>query len=167
VKLEIGKEHPAAADLVQSHAAGIDRMRAFIVQHNLLALPPKDSLTVTVTPLFKRGVTAAEYLAPNMLDRGAAYRGTYYVDPIDPTWPKDKVASTLRAHNTAGQRAHRHPRGVPGPPHPGLVRQAALESLAHRPVERAHGGGLGGLRRGADGRPGLGGPRTTATASSP
>jgi uncharacterized protein (DUF885 family) len=101
VKLEIGKDHPKAADLVGSHAAGIDRMRAFITQHNLLALPPKDSLTVTATPLFKRGVTAAEYLAPNMLDQNAPYRGTYYVDPVDPTWPKEKVESYLRANNTA------------------------------------------------------------------
>jgi uncharacterized protein (DUF885 family) len=101
VKAEIGKDHPAAEGLVASHAAGIDRMREFILKHNLLALPPKDSLHVTATPLFKRGVTSAEYLAPNLLDKNATFRATYYVDPIDPTWPKDRVESYLRSNNTA------------------------------------------------------------------
>jgi uncharacterized protein (DUF885 family) len=101
VRDEIGKDHPTAAGLVASHAAGIDRMRAFIEKHNLLKLPPKDSLTVTVTPLFKRGVTAAEYLAPNLLDEKATFHGTYYVDPPDPSWSKAKTESYLRFNNTA------------------------------------------------------------------
>src|SRR5512138_2719355 len=77
-------------------------MRAVIEKHDLLKLPPKDSLAVMPTPLFKRGVTAAEYLAPNLLDDKAAFKGTYFVDPPDPkTMSKEKLESYLRASNTA------------------------------------------------------------------
>jgi uncharacterized protein (DUF885 family) len=101
VRQELGADHPAPSALVASHGAGIDRLRAFITKHDLLALPSKETLTVTATPLFKRGVSGAEYLAPNMLDASAPYHGTYYVDPVDPSWPKEKVESYLRANNTA------------------------------------------------------------------
>jgi uncharacterized protein (DUF885 family) len=50
-------------------------------------------------PAFKRGAAGAEYLSPGMLDKTSAWRGTYYVDPIDPTWPADRVESYLRANN--------------------------------------------------------------------
>jgi uncharacterized protein (DUF885 family) len=56
---------------------------------------------VTATPLFKRGVMAAEYLSPNLLDLKAPFKGTYYVDPIDPTWPREKVESYLSGNCTA------------------------------------------------------------------
>ncbi|MBI5481432.1 MAG: DUF885 domain-containing protein, partial [Deltaproteobacteria bacterium] len=101
VRDEIGKDHPTAAGMVASHAAGLDRMRAFIEQHDLLKLPPKESLSVVPFPPFKRGVSSAEYLAPNLLDDKAAFKGTYYVDPPDPTLPKEKLAALLRTYNTA------------------------------------------------------------------
>lgn len=99
VKAEISKDHPRPAELVAAHAANLDRLRAFIVEHNLVELPPPETLTVEPMPLFKRGATAAEYLAPGMLDKSSTWKATYFVDPVDPTWPHDKVESYLRASN--------------------------------------------------------------------
>ena len=96
---EIAKDHPKPDDLVAAHARNLDTLRAFIEQHNLLQLPPKDTLRVEPMPAFKRGAVAAEYLAPGVLIRNPKWHATYYVDPIDPTWPADKVESYLRGQN--------------------------------------------------------------------
>ena len=99
VKNELTKDHPKADELVAAHGKRLDALREFIVQKDLLALPPKETLSVEPMPLFKRGSAGAEYLAPNVLDRAPAWKATYYVDPVDPTWPKAKVESYLRASN--------------------------------------------------------------------
>jgi uncharacterized protein (DUF885 family) len=99
VKDEIAKDHAKPDDLVAAHGRNLDNLRAFIQKHDLLSLPPRETLAVEPMPLFKRGSGAAEYLAPGVLDRAPKWRATYYVDPIDPTWPADKVESYLRGQN--------------------------------------------------------------------
>lgn len=99
VKDELAKDHPKPNDLVAAHARNLDNLRAFIEQKNLVGLPPKETLLVEPMPAFKRGSSAAEYLAPGVLDRKPVWHATYYVDPIDPTWPADKVESYLRGQN--------------------------------------------------------------------
>ncbi|HZN92152.1 MAG TPA: DUF885 domain-containing protein [Myxococcales bacterium] len=99
VRDEIAKDHPRAEELVQAHARNLDRLRAFIEKNDLIVLPPASTLSVLPMPEFKRGAAGAEYLAPGMLDKSAPWHGTYYVDPVDPTWPPDKVESYLRANN--------------------------------------------------------------------
>jgi uncharacterized protein (DUF885 family) len=96
---ELAKDHPKPAELVAAHARNLDALRAFIVEHDLLQLPPKETLRVAPMPEFKRGSSAAEYLAPGVLLRAPTWQATYYVDPIDPTWPADKVESYLRGQN--------------------------------------------------------------------
>ncbi len=99
VKDELSKDHAKPADLVASHGRNLDALRAFIEKHKLLSLPPKETLTVEPMPAFKRGSSAAEYLAPGVLDRSPSWHATYYVDPIDPTWDKERVESYLRGQN--------------------------------------------------------------------
>ncbi|HEX8952645.1 MAG TPA: DUF885 family protein, partial [Polyangia bacterium] len=96
---ELAKDHPRPDELVAAHARNLDALRAFIEKHDLLALPPRDTLRVEPMPEFKRGAVAAEYLAPGVLLRNPKWHATYYVDPIDPTWPADKVESYLRGQN--------------------------------------------------------------------
>jgi uncharacterized protein (DUF885 family) len=50
-------------------------------------------------PEFKRGGSGAEYLAPGMLDKSGTWHGTFYVNPVDPSWPPEKVESYLRAND--------------------------------------------------------------------
>ena len=100
VKDEISKDHARPDALVEAHGSNLDSLRSFIEQHNLLSLPPRETLTVEPMPAFKRGSTAAEYLAPGVLDRNPIWKATYYVDPIDPTWPAERVESYLRGQNS-------------------------------------------------------------------
>ena len=74
--------------------------RRFIEEHDLLELPPKETLAVREMPLFKRGVAAAEYLAPGVLQPAAQWQATYYVDPINPSWDAARIESYLRGNNT-------------------------------------------------------------------
>jgi uncharacterized protein (DUF885 family) len=99
VKDEIAKDHPKPDELVAAHARNLDELRAFIEKHNLLRLPPRETLVVEPMPGFKRGSAAAEYLAPGVLEKRASWKATYYVDPIDPSWPPDRVESYLRGQN--------------------------------------------------------------------
>jgi Uncharacterized protein conserved in bacteria len=96
---EISKNHPPADKLVQAHADKLASLRAFIAEKNLLTLPPPETLRVEPEPEYKRGGVGAEYLAPGMLDTSTAWHGTFYVDPVDPSWPPEKVESYLRAND--------------------------------------------------------------------
>ena len=102
VKDELSKRHPEPDQLVQASAAKLDGLRAFIQARDLIELPPADTLTVLPMPEFKRGGSGAEYLVPGMLDREVTWKGTYYVEPVDPSWPPEKVESYLRANNDYG-----------------------------------------------------------------
>src|SRR5262249_39461671 len=96
VRDELSKNHPKPEGLVEAHRRNLDEFRRFIVEHNLLELPPQQTLVVQEMPAFKRGVTAAEYLAPGVLESTSQWRATYYVDPIDPAWDAARVESYLR-----------------------------------------------------------------------
>ena len=99
VKDELSKDHPSAAGLVEAHRKNLDDFRRFIVEHDLIALPPAETLIVREMPPFKRGSSAAEYLAPGVLEHRDKWAATYFVDPIDPTWDAARVESILRGNN--------------------------------------------------------------------
>lgn len=99
VKDELSKDHPSADGLVEAHRKNLDDFRRFIVEHDLIALPPAETLSVREMPPFKRGTAAAEYLAPGVLERRDKWTATYFVDPIDPTWDSARIESILRGNN--------------------------------------------------------------------
>ena len=96
---ELSRNHPPAAQLVEAHAEKLATLRTFITEKNLLTLPPPDTLRVLPEPEYKRGASGAEYLSPGMLDKTSKWHGTFYVDPVDPSWPPEKVESYLRAND--------------------------------------------------------------------
>jgi len=99
VKDELSKDHPSASGMVEAHRKNLDDFRRFILEHDLIALPPVETLIVREMPPFKRGSSAAEYLAPGVLERRDKWTATYFVDPVDPTWDAARVESILRGNN--------------------------------------------------------------------
>jgi uncharacterized protein (DUF885 family) len=99
VKDELSKDHPSAAGLVEAHRRNLDDFRRFIAEHDLISLPPAESLVVKEMPPYKRGSAAAEYLALGVLERRDKWTATYFVDPIDPTWNAARIESILRGNN--------------------------------------------------------------------
>lgn len=99
VQSELSKDHPQADDLVGAHQRVFTALRTFIENHNLVGLPPAETLSVEAMPLFKRGVSEAEYLAPGILEENPRWKATYFVDPVDPSWDPTRVESYLRGIN--------------------------------------------------------------------
>ncbi len=99
VRDALALDHPAPEALVEAHAEKLGALRAFVEEKGLIPLPPPETLTVAEMPEFKRGGGGAEYLSPGFLDRSRPFHGTYYVEPVDPSWPAGKVESYLRANN--------------------------------------------------------------------
>jgi uncharacterized protein (DUF885 family) len=99
VKDALAVDHPKPDELVAAHGRKLDALRAFIEQHKLVPIPPRETLSVEAMPAFKRGSSAAEYLAPGILEQRPTFHATYYVDPIDPTWAPERVESYLRGQN--------------------------------------------------------------------
>jgi uncharacterized protein (DUF885 family) len=87
---EISKDHPTADELLAAAAGDLVRLRAFIVGHHIITLPPDASIKVVETPPFQRATTTASFSAPGPLETVATQ--TYYnVTPVDPKWtPKQK-----------------------------------------------------------------------------
>lgn len=99
VKNRVSADHPPREKLVEASAEKLAGLRAFVEAKGIVPLPPADTLSVEPMPEFKRGGGGAEYLSPGALDREAPFRGTYYVEPVDPTWPAERAESYLRANN--------------------------------------------------------------------
>lgn len=87
---EISKDHPKANELLSAASADLINLRAFIVKHHIITLPPDANIKVVETPPFERTTTTASFDAPGPLETVATQ--TYYnVTPVDPSWtPKQK-----------------------------------------------------------------------------
>jgi uncharacterized protein (DUF885 family) len=98
VLAEIAKRHSTRESYMEDARKDLDEARAFVAERHLLTLPSHSNLQVIPTPEFMRGVysvggfNAAPALEPLL---GAFY----WVTPIPPDWPADRVESKLREYN--------------------------------------------------------------------
>ena len=93
----IGKEHGPARELVRDARATVARLKRFIRDRNLLALPAPDRCQVITMPEFERGNSTAYMNAPPPLDPKAS--GYYAVSPPPKDWSPARVASYLEEYN--------------------------------------------------------------------
>ncbi len=75
--------------------------RDFVRQKDLLTLPPRENLQVIETPEFMRGIYAVGGFnsAPVLEPQLGAF---YWITPMPPQWPADRIESKLREYNTYG-----------------------------------------------------------------
>ncbi len=100
VRDALAEDHPTRDGLVRASAEKLEGLRAFVEAKGLVTLPPRETLSVEAMPEFKRGGAGAEYLSPGGLEPASAFHGTYFVEPVDPSWPAGKVESYLRSNNS-------------------------------------------------------------------
>jgi uncharacterized protein (DUF885 family) len=82
---EISKDHPAPDQLLTAAAGDLVHLRAFIISHHIITLPPAANIRVVETPPFERTTTTASFDSPGPLETVATQ--TYYnVTPVDPRW---------------------------------------------------------------------------------
>ena len=93
----IGQEHGKPEDLVQDARATVDRIKAFIQEHDLLRLPEPDRCQVIEMPEFKRGNSLAYLEAAPPLDPKAT--SFYAISPPPSDWEAQRVKSFLEEYN--------------------------------------------------------------------
>ena len=79
----IYKRHPSPAGLIPAAQADLVKLRAFVIAHRIVDLPPDADITVTPTPQFERATTQASMDSPGPLET-VATKAYYNVTPVDP-----------------------------------------------------------------------------------
>jgi uncharacterized protein (DUF885 family) len=92
------KIHPTSARLLAAAQGDLVKLRAFIVAHRIIDLPPDADISVTETPEFLRATSEASMDAPGPLER-VATRAYYNVTPVDPRDPPKVQEQYLEAFN--------------------------------------------------------------------
>jgi uncharacterized protein (DUF885 family) len=95
---KISDEHPRPEDLQKAIEADLESIKQFIREKKIVSLGTRDNLKVIPTPMFERGIysVAGFHSAPPLEPQAEA---EYWVTPIDPKMPADKVESKLREYN--------------------------------------------------------------------
>jgi uncharacterized protein (DUF885 family) len=95
---KISDEHPRPDQLQQTIEAELESIKQFIREKKIVSLGTRDNLKVIPTPPFERGIysVAGFHSAPPLEPQAEA---EYWVTPIDPKMPADKVESKLREYN--------------------------------------------------------------------
>ena len=90
--------HPTSARLLAAAQSDLVKLRAFVVAHHIIDLPPDADISVTETPEFLRATSEASMDAPGPLQR-VATRAYYNVTPVDPRDPRKVQEQYLEAFN--------------------------------------------------------------------
>ena len=91
------KEHGKAEDLVVDARAGVEKIKKFIKDKDILRLPDPDRCKIIEMPEFQRGYSVA-YLnpAPPLDVKAASY---YAISPPPSTWDAKRVQSYMEEYN--------------------------------------------------------------------
>ena len=79
-------DHPPADRLLQTTQDTLDSIRRYIVDHQIVTIPPSDPATVKETPPFMRSTTSASMDTPGPFER-AKLTAYYNMTLPDPRWP--------------------------------------------------------------------------------
>jgi len=95
---KIAERHSTAQSYMDDARKDLEQARDFVRQKHLLTLPTRGNLQVIPTPEFMRGAYPVGGFspAPPLEPQLGAY---YWITPIPPDWPQDRVESKLREYN--------------------------------------------------------------------
>ncbi|MDP9170864.1 MAG: DUF885 domain-containing protein, partial [Acidobacteriota bacterium] len=99
----IAQQHSTPATYEADARKDLDEAREFARAKNLLTLPPGQNLQVIPTPEFQRGIYAVGGFnpAPTLEPQLGAF---FWITPIPPDWPHERVESKLREYNVFNLR---------------------------------------------------------------
>jgi uncharacterized protein (DUF885 family) len=131
---------PTAAGLVDDYRRAVEAARAYIVEHDIVGLPPGEELEVVATPHFLRTLLPfAAYDAPGPF--AERQLGFYYVTPPPESLSEEEVRDILRGHPVASLRTTGVHEAYPGH-HLQLVSANFAPTLARRIAGLPDGGNL-------------------------
>ncbi|MBV8368841.1 MAG: DUF885 domain-containing protein [Candidatus Eremiobacteraeota bacterium] len=92
------KIHPDSAHLMSAAQNDLVKLRAFVIAHHIIDLPPDANIKVTPTPEFLRATTEASMDSPGPLEQ-VATQAYYNVTPVNPKDPPKVQEGYLEAFN--------------------------------------------------------------------
>jgi uncharacterized protein (DUF885 family) len=97
--LEIAKaDHPTAEGLLDAYRGEMAAIRQYVIDHDLVSLPPGESLRVVETPPYLRPLLPyAAYMPPGILEK--KQEGIFLVTPVDPRSPPEEQEQKLKGHH--------------------------------------------------------------------
>ena len=99
VMADLIKDHPTAETLIPTARDELVALRKFIVDRNLVPLPPEHAPTVTPTPTFERALIEAAEDSPGPYDT-VAKQAFYYITPPDPSLTPEQREEYLEGYST-------------------------------------------------------------------
>jgi uncharacterized protein (DUF885 family) len=98
---EIAKQHTTPERFLEEAKQELNATTEFVSQKHLVTLPARNNLKVIPTPEFMRGIYAVAGFdpAPALEPQLGAF---YWVTPIPPDWPQERIDSKLREYNRYG-----------------------------------------------------------------
>ena len=97
VATKLKNNHPSADELLSAYRGEVLRARKFLVDKDVVELPPGDDLEVIDTPPFLRGTLSAAYDQSPPFD--PVTKGFFFVTPVDRTLPKKRQEEALREND--------------------------------------------------------------------
>lgn len=112
---KVAEKRPAREKYFDEAQKSLDEVREFVRNHSdkIVPLPPNDNLKIIETPPFMRGIYAVGGFnpAPPLQPELGAF---YWLTPIPPDWPRERVESKLREYNHYGLRLLTIHEAIPG-----------------------------------------------------
>jgi uncharacterized protein (DUF885 family) len=98
---KIAQQHATPETFLDQARKTLEDATKFVREKHLVTLPARSNLQVIPTPEFMRGIYAVAGFAPApaLEPQLGAF---YWVTPIPPNWPKDRIESKLREYNYYG-----------------------------------------------------------------
>ena len=95
---KISDDRPKPQDLIPTVKTDLVGIQQFIIEHKIVSMNSNENLKVIETPAFMRGIfsVAGFHGAPPLDPKAEA---EFWVTPIDPKTPADRVESKLREYN--------------------------------------------------------------------
>jgi len=110
---DIARQHPTPDTYMAAARKALEEATAFVREKELVDLPSASNLQVIETPEFMRGIYSVGGFnpAPALQPELGAF---FWVTPIQPTWPKERIESKLREYNDYGIRELTIHEAMPG-----------------------------------------------------
>jgi uncharacterized protein (DUF885 family) len=94
----IQQDHPTEQSLIPDTAKGLDMIRQYLIDRQIVTLPSKVSALVAETPQFMRATSSAAMDTPGPFETKAT-EAYYYVTPVEPDWSPQQKEEWLTGFN--------------------------------------------------------------------
>jgi uncharacterized protein (DUF885 family) len=97
---EAKADHPTAEGLLDAYRQAMADIRQYVIDHDIVGIPPDESLRIIETPVFLRPILPyAAYMSAGILEE--RQDGIFIVTPVDPEMSPEDQEQKLKGHYRA------------------------------------------------------------------